>query len=30
VVWPYEIPIKDQNGNLSEYSDMHKPANAKG
>lgn len=23
VVWTYEIPIKDANGNLSEYSDMH-------
>jgi hypothetical protein len=24
VVWTYEIPIKDANGNLSEYSDMHR------
>jgi len=27
VVWTYEIPIKDHNGNLSEYSDMHMLSN---
>src|SRR5688572_18709097 len=27
VVWTYEIPIKDGNGNLSEYSDMHRLSN---
>lgn len=27
VVWTYEIPIKDEHGNLSEYSDMHRLAN---
>jgi hypothetical protein len=27
VVWTYEIPIKDANGNLSEYSDMHRLSN---
>src|SRR5436190_3686432 len=27
VVWSYEIPIKDQNNNLSEYSDMHMLSN---
>jgi hypothetical protein len=27
VVWAYEIPIKDTNGNLSEYSDMHMLSN---
>jgi hypothetical protein len=27
VVWTYEIPIKDANGNLSEFSDMHMLSN---
>ncbi len=27
VAWTYEIPIKDANGNLSEYSDMHRLSN---
>jgi len=27
VVWTYEIPITDANGNLSEYSDMHRLSN---
>jgi hypothetical protein len=27
VVWTYEIPIKDVNNNLSEYSDMHRLSN---
>src|SRR2546426_5097200 len=27
VVWTYEIPIKDANGNLSEFSDMHRLSN---
>lgn len=27
VTWTYEIPIKDANGNLSEYSDMHRLSN---
>jgi Mal s 1 allergenic protein-like len=27
VDWTYEIPIKDANGNLSEYSDMHRLSN---
>src|SRR5262249_34056232 len=27
VVWTYEIPIKDGNGNLSEFSDMHRLSN---
>jgi hypothetical protein len=27
VVWTYQIPIKDANGNLSEFSDMHRLSN---
>ena len=27
VVWTYQIPIKDRNNNLSEYSDMHRCSN---
>jgi hypothetical protein len=27
VVWTYTIPIKDANGNLSEYSDLHRLSN---
>jgi len=27
LVWTYEIPIKDTNGNLSEFSDMHMLSN---
>ena len=27
VVWTYQIPIRDANGNLSEYSDMHRSSN---
>jgi Mal s 1 allergenic protein-like len=27
VVWTYEIPIRDDNGNLSEFSDMHMISN---
>src|SRR5690349_7614278 len=27
VVWTYQIPIKDSNGNLSEFSDMHRLSN---
>ena len=27
VVWKYQIPIKDTNGNLSEFSDMHRLSN---
>jgi hypothetical protein len=27
VTWTYEIPIKDANGNLSEFSDMHRCSN---
>src|SRR5262249_1077551 len=28
VVWTYEIPIKDANGNLSEFSDVHLISNS--